>query len=77
MWILAGIALMLGWTLWKEYPALWKGRKIKELILLSAITLVVTALCLAHGLSISLPNPLNWIEAALSAYPAAVYSIFQ
>ncbi|WP_051620949.1 hypothetical protein [Paenibacillus sp. UNC451MF] len=77
MWLLIGIVLTLVWTCLKEYPRLWKERRKKELVLLTLVTIVVSALSLAESIGAHLPNPLDWIAMALGPYPKAVYSLFR
>ncbi|MEC0231893.1 hypothetical protein [Paenibacillus alba] len=77
MLLFIGIFLTLAWTLWKDFPRLWKEKKFKEFWILTVITLSVCVLSTVKSLNINLPNPLDWIEIVLGPYPRAVYSLLQ
>ncbi|TDG00950.1 hypothetical protein E1757_01575 [Paenibacillus piri] len=68
---------MLIWTCWKEVPRIWKEKSYKELWVLALLTLSITALSTAESFSVKLPNPLDWIAAAMGPFPSFIESLFQ
>ncbi|GGG61089.1 hypothetical protein GCM10010918_13100 [Paenibacillus radicis (ex Gao et al. 2016)] len=75
MWLLVGIISVWLWSGFKDIPELIRKQQRGALLLHLLLMAVFTAGSLAYMYMNNPPNPLKWIESAISPYSKAIYSL--
>ncbi len=65
MWILVGVAGTLIWVSIVDIPSLLKTKRRTPVWAVGCLTLFICSLCLMYALHIPMPNPLDWVTAAM------------
>ncbi|MBO9608168.1 MAG: hypothetical protein J7639_19575 [Paenibacillaceae bacterium] len=73
MWAVSGIVLLTIGYVWLELPAMRRNKQYKEIAVFSLLVAASLAAGIPLALHVKLPNPLDWIEAALKPVSEAIY----
>lgn len=76
MWLVLGVIGTVLVIAIKELPPLWAKRQTKEVLLLILLSLSVSVLGVTMSLHKKMPNPMDWIAAAIYPFARALYSLF-